>query len=271
MFTILYVDDERTLRELGKAYLERDGQFSVETVTSAPAALTLLETKAYDAIIADYQMPKMNGIEFLKRVRSLGNTIPFILFTGRGREEVVIQALNEGADFYLQKGGDPRSLFIELSHKIRLAIAHKRAKTALAESEERFRNIYNESPIAIEIYSAEGLLRDINPACCTLFGIESVDTVKGFNLFDDPNIPPDQKEQLRSGNRIRYVTVFDFNLVKKYHLYPTSCSGTIVIDVLITPVRGKTGRISEYMVQILDITDRKQQTCAMRQAGHQLA
>ena len=59
----------------------------------------------YDAIISDYQIPDMDGIEFLKKVRSSGNSIPFIIFTGKGREEVVIEALNAGADFYLQKGG----------------------------------------------------------------------------------------------------------------------------------------------------------------------
>ena len=90
MYTVLYVDDESTLLEIGKIFLERSGQFSVDIITSAPAALALLNTKNYDAIIADYQMPGMDGIEFLKKVRSSGNTIPFILFTGRGREEIVI-------------------------------------------------------------------------------------------------------------------------------------------------------------------------------------
>ncbi len=119
MYTILYVDDEPVLLDVGKHFLERSGEFRVDIITSAPVALTLLNEKAYDAIISDYQMPDMDGIEFLKKIRSSGNAIPFILFTGRGREEVVIQALNEGADFYLQKGGEPKSQFAELSNKIR--------------------------------------------------------------------------------------------------------------------------------------------------------
>jgi len=101
MISILYVDDEPGMLDIGKLFLERGGQFSVDIITSAPAALTLLDSKKYDAVIADYQMPEMDGIEFLKRVRASGNTIPFILFTGKGREEIVIQALNAGADFYL--------------------------------------------------------------------------------------------------------------------------------------------------------------------------
>ena len=106
MISVLYVDDEPGLLEIGRIFLERGGQFSVDIVTSAPAALTLLTTKNYDAIVSDYQMPGMDGIEFLKNVRNSGNTIPFILFTGRGREEIVIQAINSGADFYPRKVGN---------------------------------------------------------------------------------------------------------------------------------------------------------------------
>ena len=111
MFRVLYVDDEPGPLEIGKLFLEKEGRFSVDVITSASGALSLMESATYDAIIADYQMPGMDGIEFLKHVRSSGNSIPFILFTGRGREEIVIQALNSGADFYLQKEGEPmRSL-----------------------------------------------------------------------------------------------------------------------------------------------------------------
>jgi PAS domain S-box-containing protein len=124
LYRILYVDDEPSQLDIGKLFLERRGHFSVDTITSAPAALALLDSKPYDAVISDYQMPAMDGIEFLKAIRSSGNTIPYILFTGRVREEVAVRALNEGADFYLQKGGESKSLFAELIHKIQIAIEH---------------------------------------------------------------------------------------------------------------------------------------------------
>ena len=141
MISVLYVDDEPGLLEIGRIFLERGGQFSVDIVTSAPAALTLLTTKNYDAIVSDYQMPGMDGIEFLKNVRNSGNTIPFILFTGRGREEIVIQAINSGADFYLQKGGEPVAQFAELTHKIKIAVERKRADNALKQNEYRLKTL----------------------------------------------------------------------------------------------------------------------------------
>jgi PAS domain S-box-containing protein len=122
MFSILYVDDEPMLLELARLFLEKTGDFRVDTVTSATEALDILTKTSYDCIISDYQMPVMDGIVFLKTFRSKGNVGPFIIFTGKGREEVVIEALNNGADFYLQKGGDPKSQFVELAHKVRQAI-----------------------------------------------------------------------------------------------------------------------------------------------------
>ena len=134
---VLYVDDEPSLLEIGKLFLERGGEFSVNTLTSALEALEQLKTEQYDAIISDYQMPEMDGIAFLKHLKALGNKTPFIIFTGRGREEVVIEALNNGADFYIQKGGEPKSQFAELSHKIKIAVERKRGSDALKQDECR--------------------------------------------------------------------------------------------------------------------------------------
>jgi CheY-like chemotaxis protein len=90
----LYVDDEEVLLDVGKFFLELSGNIAVDTAVSAKEAENAIGATRYDAVVCDYQMPMMNGIDFLKRLRSQGNQIPFILFTGRGREEIVIEALN---------------------------------------------------------------------------------------------------------------------------------------------------------------------------------
>jgi len=127
---VLYVDDEPDLLDLAKIFLEGQGEFVVNTLTSGRAALEQLNIEQFDAIISDYQMPGMDGIQFLVEVRTRFGQVPFILFTGRGREEVVIQAINSGADFYLQKGGAPEAQFAELSHKIKKAVEGLRAEEA---------------------------------------------------------------------------------------------------------------------------------------------
>jgi DNA-binding response OmpR family regulator len=105
MIPILYVDDEPSLLELGKLYLERTNEFTVTTAPSASVALDRLKSNSIKAIVSDYQMPDIDGIEFLKRVREKDKTIPFILFTGKGREEIAVKAFENGADSYIQKGG----------------------------------------------------------------------------------------------------------------------------------------------------------------------
>ena len=108
---VLIVDDEPDLLELTKIYLEKTGEFAVDIAESAREALEKMQTSTYAAVVSDYEMPEMNGIEFLKTVRGSGSDMPFIIFTGKGREDVVIEAINNGADFYLQKGGNPKAQF----------------------------------------------------------------------------------------------------------------------------------------------------------------
>lgn len=142
-YQILCVDDEEFLLDLCKLFLERGGGLQVDTAISASDGLAKLREKEYDAIISDYEMPGMNGVEFLIEVRSSGETIPFIIFTGRGREEVVIEALNNGADFYLQKGGDPKAQFAELKSKVDHAIKQKNAEKILEQEREQLLSIFD--------------------------------------------------------------------------------------------------------------------------------
>ena len=94
-------------------------------------------------------MPEKDGIELLKQVRATKPSLPFILFTGKSREEIVILALNEGADFYIQKGGDPKAQFIELSHKIYRAVERRNDADAIEERNEILGAILAASPFGI--------------------------------------------------------------------------------------------------------------------------
>ena len=130
MIKVLYCDDEPALLDIGKLFLERSGELKVETALSGQSAILMLKDHAFDVIVSDYQMPGMDGIELLKYIRKKCQGLPFILFTGRGREEIVIEAINNGVDFYLQKGGDSKAQFAELEHKIKLAVnRHRTDKT----------------------------------------------------------------------------------------------------------------------------------------------
>ena len=103
-------------------------------------------------------MPGMDGIELLALVRERHGHLPFILFTGKGREQVVIRAINEGADFYVQKGGDPGAQFAELAHQTKVAIERRATERALEERERRFRALIQNSSDIIRIIDRDGLI-----------------------------------------------------------------------------------------------------------------
>ncbi|MDN7024898.1 PAS domain S-box protein [Methanoculleus sp. FWC-SCC1] len=195
MITVLHVDDEPALLDITRLFLERKSDISVTIVTSAEEALTTLQHQRFDAIVSDYEMPRMNGIEFLKRLKAEGNDTPFIIFTGRGREHVIIEALNNGASFYLQKGGDPKSQFAELKHMIEQAVERKRMDEALRASEERYRAVVESQTELICRFRPDGMLVFANDAFCHYYGRPKCSELVGTRFF--PAIPKDEHDLIR--------------------------------------------------------------------------
>jgi len=142
----LLIDDEEIILDVTSRFLKRSGRISATCCNSGDQAFELLKTEKFDVIISDYDMPEMNGIRLLVRLRSEGIHTPFILFTGRGREEVVIEALNNGASHYLRKGGDPRSLYAELVNVIIQVVEKSRYEEQVHERELLISSIFQHLP-----------------------------------------------------------------------------------------------------------------------------
>jgi diguanylate cyclase (GGDEF)-like protein len=99
---ILVVDDCRTVQEKMMEALSAHN-YEVDIASSGPECLTKLAQKKYDLLLIDYMMPDMNGIDVLKEVIMRKHDIPSVIFTGRGNEEVAVQALKLGALDYVVK------------------------------------------------------------------------------------------------------------------------------------------------------------------------
>ena len=138
---VLYVDDDREYRDVTSEALESESdRLDVETVASAGEGLGLLETHDIDCILSDYEMPETDGLEFLERVRTEYPELPFVLFTGKGSEEVAAEALSAGATEYLQKGGDV-SQYTVLANRIENAVEQHRANRRSERAARRRRQM----------------------------------------------------------------------------------------------------------------------------------
>ncbi len=252
MIRVLCVDDEPTLLMLCRRFLERTGEFTVETTNSGEEALARLREGEIDVVVSDYQMPGMNGIELLSAIRR-DSSIPFVLFTGRGREEVVIDALNRGVDFYLQKGGDPRPQFAELASKCRQAVARRSAERAVRKSQEMVRALLDASPEVALLIEPDGRLLAANRAAFATWNASERECV-GRSVFDLMGVHVEVgrrsavEEAVRTGRPVRY---------RDERFGRTQ-------DALITPISGPDGSVERVAVFSMDVTEQQTGERALR-------
>ena len=279
MFSLLYVDDEPGLLEIGKLFLETTGEFSVITALSGKDALGQLARQGFDAVVSDYQMPEMDGLELLKSVRRSFGNIPFILFTGKGREEIVIEAINNGVDFYLQKGGDPRAQFAELAHKVRQAVGRRSAERALSNSEKRLADLINFLPDATFAIDTKGNVITWNRAIEEMTGISPADMLGKGNyeyalpfygtrrpILIDLIFEPEGKIAGYYSNILR-----DGHTLSAETDLPRPKGRQIHVLAKASPLYNREGEITGAIEAIRDITDRKKAEEELLAANEQLA
>jgi PAS domain S-box-containing protein len=179
---ILAVDDEQNVCILTREFLSLKGEIDVTTVNTVDEAWKALSQNKYDAIVSDYYMPGENGIQFLKALRAAGDMTPFVLLTCREREEVVIEALNLGADAYIHKGGKPVPQYVELEHLVREAVEKRRKQEELRLSEARFRELAELLPAAVFEMDLKGNLTYLNQHALRMFGYTSQDFERGISF-----------------------------------------------------------------------------------------
>ena len=106
---ILLAEDERSLsRALCKIFEKNN--YSVDAVFDGEDALEYINSGNYDVAVLDIMMPKMDGIEVLKRVRSAKNSLPVLLLTARSEVDEKVAGLDAGANYYLTKPFDTKEL-----------------------------------------------------------------------------------------------------------------------------------------------------------------
>jgi PAS domain S-box-containing protein len=166
-------------------------------------------------------------------------------------------------------GFDGQDLLVVSSFGRLAAAANQRCSDAdvVSRSAERFRNIFEQSPIGIEVYDLHGRLEDANRACLDMFGVRDLRQIRGFELFRAPDFSAETWALLQSGGTVHAEAPFDFDRVRREKTFPTSRRGVVQLDALITPLlRGPGNPPSGFLVQIQDVTALRRSTLQLREA-----
>ena len=183
MVRILVVDDQEALLDVVKFILESNEGFYVDTAKSVDEALSYLESNEYDIIISDYYMPEVNGLEFLQLLRSHNCEIPFIIQTGQGDENIATKALQNGADYFLEKGSEGTLQFLGFTQIINLLISKRKTEERLRISDGKYKNLLELNPDGIVYINKDGLIQDVNRSFIEITGC-SEDQIKDMSFFD---------------------------------------------------------------------------------------
>ncbi len=118
MHSVLIVDDEKVQAGILGEILKHEG-FDVTTQTDPEQALTVVQGQSFDLVISDLKMPKMDGIEFLQRLRKIQPDLTVIIMTAYGTVETAVRAMREGAYDYVMKPFSKEELLITIQRAVK--------------------------------------------------------------------------------------------------------------------------------------------------------
>ena len=245
--TVLHVDDEPAFGDLCAEFLERESdRMTVETATSATSGIERIADERPDCIVSDYDMPGMDGLEFLEAVRDRYPELPFILFTGKGSEEIASEAISAGVTDYLQKSRGQEQYRI-LRNRIRNGVANYRSKQRV----RMFRSAVEHSGHSIYITDADGVIEYMNPSFTDITGYTADEAVGRT-----PRI-------LKSGEHdaeyyaTLWGTILDGEVWKDEIINRRKDGELYVAEQTIAPLLVEDGDPKKFVAVNQEITDRK--------------
>ena len=252
VISVLMVDDDDDQLELSKVFLEEiDPSLKIITASTPRESLGLIREQRFDCIVSDYAMPEMDGIQLCAEIKK-NNIIPFILYTGRGSEEVAEKAFEAGADDYIRKEKDPNH-FQVLARRIRHTVEKHRAEERLERERDILQSVMNGAKKIHLVY----LDRDfnfvrVNEAYAETCGYKPEEMI-GKNHF---TLYPHEE------NEVIFARVKDTGVAEHYHdkpfVFPDQPDrGVTYWDWTLEPIKDSSGRVEGLVFSLIETTERR--------------
>lgn len=271
---ILIIDDERTIRDSFRNFLE-DYEYRVLDAANGALGLEVFFRHTPDLVLVDLRMPGMDGLEVLKRIKEQSPDTQVIIISGTGVVGDVVRALRHGAFDYLYKPIEDLNVLL---YAVEKALLHTRLvrenrayqehleeevakrtqqlqKTteALMESESQFRNLVEQSPISVMICTAGGQLTAVNKAWEDLWNRRREDAIDKINLYSEPIFTQMGLQQPpRSINQGEFLFVPEIEIPAKNNPRQKK-----YIHTYLYTIENRKGDIQNIVIMNEDITDRK--------------
>ncbi len=185
---ILVVDDDEVDRALVRRVLRATGlNLSFQEVDTCTTAIARLQQQSFDCVFVDYLLPDGDGLALVQEIRRLGLTVPLVVLTGQGDEQIAVEVMKAGASDYLSKAKiSPETLARSLQYAVRIHSAEQQAALAnqrLGASDVRFRSLVQNSRDIIAALTAQGTIQYTSPSVTRILGYQPEDLI-GKNAFE---------------------------------------------------------------------------------------
>lgn len=244
---VLVVDDDEQHASLTEQKLEEDTEYvSVDYVTSSDEAISLVEKNDFDTVVADYDMPGMDGLELTQHV-DREYEVPVIIYTGCGSEDIATEAFRNGAEDYVCKGDSNN--FLELSNRVENTALGYRAEEELGV----FKHAVDNAGHAVKITDVNGRLVYVN---------SSFEQISGYS---EEEVIGEQAKIVRSGEHDEeyyedmWETILSGENWDGEFLNEDKNGERYWVNQSIRPVEDDSGNIKYFIAVNKDITEEKRE------------
>jgi two-component system, sensor histidine kinase and response regulator len=243
---ILFVEDSPDDAELAANAIRRGGcDLTYQRVETPEEMRAALAQGTWDLVIADYSMPRFNGLAALKMLRDSGLDLPFILVSGTVGEDVAVEAMKGGADDYILKNNLAR---LPLAVERELRDSEVRVERNRAEA--RYRSLVDRVPVGLFRISPAGDILEFNPALIDMLGFQDGDSLKKADVAE---------LWLQPQERARFEAVIEREgVVKNFEMQMRRRDGSVIwCEQSARAVYDAAGKVGHWEGVLVDVTSRK--------------